>query len=173
LENTLVKELKQYCQRITGISPNQMKLNAFGALMNNDELPISVYGLRPGCFVTLKSLPKPKAKPTSQPIEKNEQVLLDQIKATQTKIDTDLATEVKTYEKEVKAFMAQTDKEAKKKHVYKGAYLNEQLMHVLFDLDGLICGPDYTTARQARKEAVKHAQALLDKVDDIKSMLYR
>jgi hypothetical protein len=24
------------------------------ALMNNNELPLSVYGLRPGCFVTMK-----------------------------------------------------------------------------------------------------------------------
>jgi hypothetical protein len=24
------------------------------ALMNNNDLPLSVYGLRPGCFVTMK-----------------------------------------------------------------------------------------------------------------------
>lgn len=52
-----------------------------------------------------------------------------------------------------------------------GAYIGEQLMHVLFDLDGFICGPDNLNARQARKEAVKSAQALLDKVDEIKSVV--
>ena len=52
-----------------------------------------------------------------------------------------------------------------------GAYLNEQLMHVLFDLDSFTCGPNNPNARQKRKEIVKVAQALLDKVDEIKAVL--
>jgi hypothetical protein len=57
-----------------------------------------------------------------------------------------------------------------KKQVYTGAYLGEQLMHILFDLDGISCGQD-VVARQARKDAVNAAQALLDKVDELKSLV--
>lgn len=73
LEATPVKELKAHIQRMTGADPATMRLQAFGgkiiffrvqpseflkkkslAAMNNDEMPLSVYGIRPGCFITLK-----------------------------------------------------------------------------------------------------------------------
>jgi hypothetical protein len=81
--------------------------------------------------------------------------------------------QVKKYEKDVKEFMSSsqpTEKE-KKKQFYMGAYLGEQLMHVFFDLDAFTCGPDNLKARQARKEAVTLTQSLLDKVDEIKSVV--
>ncbi|CAO3649702.1 unnamed protein product [Mucor fragilis] len=221
LEQTSVKQLKQICERITGVSPRDMKINAFGALMNNDDMPLSVYGLRPGCYVTLKvskhkkseekphhhhghahhketpsnkqtqraapplpnrptptapaqSSPAPAPAPAaSSPELQGEAVLLGQLEKIQDKIDKDITPQVKKYEKTVKEFLNQptkTDKE-KKKQIYMGAYLGEQLMHVLFDLDGFTCGPDNLNARQARKEAVKSAQSLLDTVDEIKSVV--
>lgn len=100
-------------------------------------------------------------------------MLLGQLEKIQDKIDKDITPQVKKYEKTVKEFLNQptkTDKE-KKKQIYMGAYLGEQLMHVLFDLDGFTCGPDNLNARQARKEAVKSAQSLLDTVDEIKSVV--
>ncbi|CAO0789878.1 unnamed protein product [Mucor circinelloides] len=226
LEQTTVKELKQICGRITGVSPRDMKINAFGALMNNDDMPLSVYGLRPGCYVTLKvikhkksasreekphhhhghnhhketlsnkqaqrgptppplpnrstptssapakSSPSPAPSASSQELQ-GEAVLLEQLQKIQDKIDSDITPQVRKYEKTVKEFLNQptkTDKE-KKKQIYMGAYLGEQLMHVLFDLDGFTCGPDNLHARQARKEAVKSAQSLLDTVDEIKSVV--
>lgn len=102
-----------------------------------------------------------------------ETVLLEQLQKIQDKIDSDITPQVRKYEKTVKEFLNQptkTDKE-KKKQIYMGAYLGEQLMHVLFDLDGFTCGPDNLHARQARKEAVKSAQSLLDTVDEIKSVV--
>ncbi|KAL9539936.1 hypothetical protein MBANPS3_009981 [Mucor bainieri] len=227
LQQTTVKELKQICERITGVNPKDMKINAFGALMNNDDMPLSVYGLRPGCYVTLKvskhkkatdreekphhqhgnhhhketpsnkqaqrdppPLPNRSTSTTSAPAQpspaqpapapaasspelQGEALLLDQLQKIQDKIDKDITPQVRKYEKTVKEFLNQptkTDKE-KKKQIYMGAYLGEQLMHVLFDLDGFACGPDNLNARQARKEAVKSAQALLDTVDEIKSVV--
>lgn len=105
---------------------------------------------------------------------KEDEKLLEQVNKTQLKIVDDIAPQVKSYEKEAKEFLnkkgPRTDKE-KKKLTYTGAYLGEQLMHVLFDLDALIFGSDNTKARQARKEAVQSAQVLLDKVDEIKSFI--
>ncbi|KAF1799512.1 hypothetical protein V8B55DRAFT_1590312 [Mucor lusitanicus] len=211
LEQTTVKELKQICERITGVNPRDMKINAFGALMNNDDMPLSVYGLRPGCYVTLKvtkhkkpasqeekphhhhgnhhhkeapsnkqtqrappplpnrSTPTAFAPAQAQPAQpaaqqaptasspelQGEALLLNQLQKIQDKIDKDITPQVRKYEKTVKEFLNQpskTDKE-KKKQIYMGAYLGEQLMHVLFDLDGFACGPNNLNARQARKEA--------------------
>jgi hypothetical protein len=116
---------------------------------------------------------KKLAKPQVQANTTGEANLLEQLEKIQTKIDSDLRPQVKEFEKKVKEFLSQeskTEKE-KKKQIYMGAYLGEQLMHVLFDLDEFICGPDNLNARQARKEAVKSAQGLLDKVDEIKSVV--
>ncbi|KAI8096057.1 hypothetical protein BDF21DRAFT_407370 [Thamnidium elegans] len=202
LEVTPVKELKAHIQRITGADPATMRLQAFGAAMNNDEMPLSVYGVRPGCFITLKikeghhhkhetkkqpSKPhhhkqhtsepvakkqneKPVKQPTEQPNE--EQALIEKLQVIKNKLDTELTPQVKKYEKDTKEFMNQPEKteKEKKKKIYMGAYLAEQVMLVLFDLDAFSCG-SHLNARQARKELVQTSQALLDKVDEIKSLV--
>ncbi|KAI8975352.1 hypothetical protein BDF20DRAFT_822206 [Mycotypha africana] len=58
LQDTTVRELKATCHHITGIDPKFMKINAFGAYMTQDDLPLSAYGLRSGCFITLKTMVK-------------------------------------------------------------------------------------------------------------------
>ncbi|CEP17025.1 hypothetical protein [Parasitella parasitica] len=219
LQQTTVRELKNICERFTGVSPSDMKINAFGALMNNDDMPLSIYGLRPGCYVTLKvnksghkknasrdvcnlpwqhcrhnhthnnkqstpplparpapsisspqSPPSSYAPPPAQELE-GEALLLEQLRKIQDKIDQNITPQVRKYEKAVKEFLNQSTKteKEKKKQIYMGAYLGEQLMLVLFDLDGFTCGPNNLDARQARKVAVKSAQSLLDTVDEIKS----
>ncbi|KAI9260609.1 hypothetical protein BDA99DRAFT_439731, partial [Phascolomyces articulosus] len=65
---------------------------------------------------------------------------------------------------------SQNPKEQQKLHEY-GIYLNEQLMNILFEFDGIICGPEFEKARYQRKEGVKQSQALLDKVDNIKTLV--
>lgn len=88
------------------------------------------------------------------------------------KLDTELCPQVKKYEKDTKEFMNQSEKteKEKKKKIYMGAYLAEQVMLVLFDLDAFSCG-SHLNARQARKALVQTSQALLDKVDEIKSLV--
>jgi hypothetical protein len=99
--------------------------------------------------------------------------LIEQLQVIHSKIELEITPQVKKYEKDVKEFMSKSEKteKDKKKHIYMGAYLNEQLMHILFDLDAFSCGPNNLNARQLRKENVKIAQALLDKVDEIKSVV--
>lgn len=99
--------------------------------------------------------------------------MVEQLQTIQTKVENEVAPQVKKYEKDVKEFLVKSEKveKDKKKQVYMGAYLGEQLMHVLFDLDSFTCGPDNLNARQKRKEIVRAAQELLDKVDEIKSVV--
>ncbi|GAA5798834.1 hypothetical protein EDC94DRAFT_397421 [Helicostylum pulchrum] len=196
LEVTPVKELKAHIQRMTGADPATMKLQAFGGDMNNDEMPLSVYGIRPGCFITLKikeghhhkhetkkqpSKPHNNKQPTSKPVTKEhkekpaaneEQALIEKLQVIKNKLESELSPQVKKYEKDTKEFMNQSEKteKEKKKKIYMGAYLAEQVMLVLFDLDAFSCG-SHLNARQTRKELVQTSQALLDKVDEIKALV--
>lgn len=101
-----------------------------------------------------------------------EQELIEKLQVLKIKVDTELTPQVKAYEKEVKAFLNQSEKTEKEKkaQIYKAAYLGEQLMLILFDLDAFSCGV-HINARQKRKELVQVAQALLDKTDEIKSIV--
>jgi hypothetical protein len=106
-------------------------------------------------------------------ISREEVELLGKLQQIRTKLETEITPQVKKYETDVKEFINSsypTEKE-KKAHFYMGAYLGEQLMHVFFDLDAFTCGPNNLKARQARKEAVTLTQSLLDKVDEIKSVV--
>ena len=48
-------------------------------------------------------------------------------------------------------------------------FVSEALMKELLSLDAIEVRPDYTQARQARKEAVKQLQGALDRVDGAKN----
>ncbi|CAO3657183.1 unnamed protein product [Mucor hiemalis] len=211
LETTSVRDFKWYIQRMTGVNPSTIRLQAFGALMNNDDMPLSIYGLRSGSFVTMKVVkdnqpsnqrestkqktakqPQPqehetkhhehkkshnqhhKEKPASSSHTNSEEdKLVEQLQVIQNKLEGEVTPQVRKYEKDVKEFLGKSEKieKDKKKQVYMGAYLGEQLMHVLFDLDSFTCGPDNLNARQKRKDIVRNAQELLDKVDEIKSVV--
>lgn len=109
----------------------------------------------------------------SSAVNSEDSELVEKLQVIEDKVNKEVIPQVKKYEKDVKEFLGKHEKteKDKKKQVYMGAYLGEQLMHVLFDLDAFTCGPDNLNARQKRKEVVKIAQALLDKVDEIKSVV--
>ncbi|KAL0075629.1 hypothetical protein J3Q64DRAFT_1646835 [Phycomyces blakesleeanus] len=54
LEDTTVGDLKQRCHRLTGINTTEISLSAYGAVMNNDKLPLGAYSIRPGSKVIMK-----------------------------------------------------------------------------------------------------------------------
>ena len=98
--------------------------------------------------------------------------LLTQISETVKKVNETIVPDIESYERRVKEFVRhpQEAKEQKKLGDY-GTYLSEQLMQLLFDFDGIMCGPEFEQARRQRKEGVRQCQALLDKVDSIKALI--
>ncbi|CAO3695430.1 unnamed protein product [Rhizopus stolonifer] len=181
LYQATVKDLKEYCSRVTGIESHKINLLAFGAVMNNDDIQLKAYGIRPESQIMLRvknigqkgSNERESNRINQTERTKEEQVTIERLETIKKEIDIDIAPQVKEYEKDIKEFMTQTIKTEKEKdkQIYKAAYLGEQLMHILFNLDGISCGQDFLEARRLRKEAVRVAQILLDKVDGIKSIL--
>ena len=80
---------------------------------------------------------------------------------------------IEKYDKEVIEYISGgiIDETKRKKLLDMSAYINEQLMQSLFALDGITCEPEFITARQKRREGVRYAQGLLDRLDKIKSDL--
>jgi hypothetical protein len=80
---------------------------------------------------------------------------------------------IEKYDTEVSEYISggTTDESKRRKLLDMSAYINEQLMQSLFALDGITCDPDFTTARQKRREGVRYAQGLLDRLDKIKADL--
>ncbi|KAI9276437.1 hypothetical protein BY458DRAFT_505917 [Sporodiniella umbellata] len=184
LEKMTVEELKRHCSKMTGLDWEKIQLLAFGAIMNSDTMPLSTYGLRSGSQVLLKAknasskttvereqrAPKESREET---LSREEQGLMNQLQTIQHRLETEIEPPFKAYEIEMKQFMTQANPspKEKEKQIYQATYWGEQLMHLLFQLDSLICGQEFLTARKNRKETVQRAQALLDRVDEMKSLL--
>jgi hypothetical protein len=80
---------------------------------------------------------------------------------------------IQKYETEVSEYIAAgtTDETKRRKLFDMSAFINEQIMQALFTLDGITCAPEFTTARQKRREGVRYAQSLLDRLDTVKADL--
>lgn len=80
---------------------------------------------------------------------------------------------IEKYDIEVAEYIANgiTDEVKRRKLLDMSAYINEHLMQSLFALDGIMCDPEFATARQKRREGVRFAQGLLDRLDKIKADL--
>ncbi|KAI9014389.1 hypothetical protein CLU79DRAFT_767366 [Phycomyces nitens] len=173
LEDTTVGDLKERCHRLTGIDPGEIALSAYGAVMNNDKLPLGAYSIRPGSKVIMKVHKKPRSTQSGPiaPISSTEAATLAKLQDIQSRLSNTLIPDINAYEERVKAFVQPGDEKARKKLLDYGIYLGEQLMQILFQLDGILVEPGFETARQARKSGVKTAQTLLDRVDGIKGSI--
>ncbi|KAG0169675.1 hypothetical protein DFQ28_003483 [Apophysomyces sp. BC1034] len=164
-QNATVGDLKRKCQLVTDIDPLHMKLLAYGAIMKNDGASLGVYGVRPGSIVRLMG--SPKGHQTH-----GEKAVLSSLEGIHNKLSKELVPDINDYEHKVKSYLSDPNRDTKhhRKLADYGVYLGEQLMKILFELDGIMCA-DFDKARQERKLAVNMAQSLLDRVDQIKGLL--
>lgn len=93
------------------------------------------------------------------------QQILDKLKNT-------IIPDIENYESEVKTYnLTDNNNQGRDKLVTRGLYFAEILMQLLFEFDGVKCGPGFDHARQLRKEGVNTAQELLDKVDRLRNSI--
>lgn len=101
--------------------------------------------------------------------------MLSRIQAATSKLIETIVPDIDAYEQKVKNYISGAseakDHKQQKKLVDYGTWLNEQLMHILFDFDGILCDSSFERARQERKSGVHQCQALLERVDNIKALI--
>ncbi|KAF7730092.1 hypothetical protein EC973_003038 [Apophysomyces ossiformis] len=159
-EQATVLHLKQHAKRLTGVPMSTMALMYSGAYLKDDTAALPSCGIRPG----------EEREKVNQTASKDSEEF-----GYLTRIDK-IASSLQRYKDEVDAFEAliKTDKHEsmETKTVYdKGVFLSESLMQSLIALDGIVCPPEYETARTRRRAAVKLCQQLLDRVDYLKTVL--
>ncbi|KAF7722233.1 hypothetical protein EC973_003514 [Apophysomyces ossiformis] len=188
-QHATVADLKRKCEQVTDIDPSTMKLLAYGAVMKDDNALLGIYGVRPGSTVRLMGLVKvfkkekegfsrlsyvqfKKKRDQGHQTQGGEKAVLSKLEGIHTKLSKELVPDISDYEHKVKSYLSDPHRDSKqhRKLADYGVYLGEQLMKILFELDGIVC-TDFDTARQERKRGVNTAQALLDRVDQIKELL--
>ncbi|CAO3636111.1 unnamed protein product [Cunninghamella echinulata] len=173
-----VQDLKEKCHCITGLSSENIKLLAYGAVMKDKNAPLSHYSIKPGTKLRLIGTNKKHAdKPLPPKPESGEQHTLDQLNRIQDKLHRTIIPEISDYESQVKKYNNnimeedESPQQKKQKLIQKGLYFGEILMQLLFEYDGVVCAQGFDQSRQLRKDGVRISQELLEKVDRIKDSI--
>ncbi|KAL1920005.1 uncharacterized protein VTP21DRAFT_1151 [Calcarisporiella thermophila] len=179
LSRTTVADLKSRIKEATGMPINSMKLIYSGAVMKNDLVPLSQYGIRNRSKVMLlTSMPDGGvANRQAQDEDSEEQALLIRVQNLVAQVTRTLIPQIESYEQQVAGYFAAPplppDADAASRQRFEKTHreISERLMQALFALDSIVCPENAQRVREKRREAVRWAQSLLDRVDRCKEQL--
>lgn len=166
----------------TGLEASQMKLIYKGAVLRDQSLTLTSYGLKDNSLLVLigKEGEVPAAAPPSAPAQqvaskKNKQPETDQESVLVQWIASLISNLLDPLRPAIVTFVSQTDPKATNRPAKIPAFevlqreharLSELLLRGLLDLDGVEIPSAWTEARKERKEGVKRVQAELTRVDE-------
>ncbi|EPQ57318.1 hypothetical protein GLOTRDRAFT_137669 [Gloeophyllum trabeum ATCC 11539] len=168
--STKLSYIRRQIADYTHLPEDSFKLVHGGAVMKDDNAPLSAYSIRPNSTIALiggEPLPTPPKSSKSSKPDKNEprteQSTLAQIRAERQGVQNGLA-------KEVDAFVANLPPTPPQQEQVKTmqpthARLSELLLQSLLRLDAINAEGGWDEARKERKEAVKEVQKVLDRLD--------
>ncbi|CAG8626937.1 8818_t:CDS:1, partial [Gigaspora rosea] len=104
-----------------------------------------------------------------------EHALIARISQLVEKTKTNIIPQIESFETSVATYLSSenNDDTVKSKLAEAHHCIVETLMQSILTLDSVVCPPDFETARQKRREAVKFTQGLIDRVDEVKAQLSR
>ncbi|CAG8726903.1 18470_t:CDS:2, partial [Racocetra fulgida] len=180
LEETTLKQLKERLKEITGVPVNGQKLIIMIifklAIMKDETAALTSFGLQPFSKLLLMGS-KPNAKDLAQTTtgSSEEHALITRISQSVEKTRTTLIPQIESFETSVATFLSSEDNDdtVKSKLTETHTCIVETLMQSLLTLDSVDCPPEFETARQKRREAVKFTQGLIERVDEVKEQLLR
>lgn len=186
--STPLRVIRNKLAEHTGLAPDRFKLIKSGAIMKDDNAPLTAYGLKPGSTIALMGSgedvdadttasssstggsklgygkKQPSAPPTEQSTLQSIQTELDTVRTSLLPSVTSFLSSLSpstSQSSEIPA-PAAPQEDAKVTHTRLG----ELLLQALLRLDAILPESDWTEVRSARKSAVKEVQALLDQLDD-------
>ncbi|KAJ7076342.1 BAG domain-containing protein [Mycena belliarum] len=147
--------IRQAVAQYTHLPLHAFKLIHKGAVMKDDNAPISAYHLRPSSTIAVvESGPPPAhAQKPAAPV-RSEQAVISTIQAELANVRAELSPAVDH-------LLASAADPKPKEH----SRLSELLLQSLLRLDAITTDGEWETARKERKAAVKEVQALLDSLD--------
>jgi len=153
--STPLKQIRDSIAQSIHLSPDAFKLIHAGAVMRDDNAPISAYKIRPSSTIAVIQILQQPIPPTlSTPqSSKSEQSTISAVQQELQRVRTELAPGVHAFH----------NSPSPKEH----ARLSELLLQSLLRLDALAMNSDagWDDARRQRKDAVKEVQSLLDTLD--------
>jgi hypothetical protein len=154
--DTKLSVLRQTLSEHTHLSPNAFKLIYAGAVMKDDNAPLSAYNMRSGgTLLLLDSTPaaSPPAAAAAAKPPKTEASTIEIIRA-------ELASVRTTLEPGVDAFLRTPTGDTEHRR------LGELLLQALLRLDAITIDSTWLDARRERKGAVRAVQDVLDRLDN-------
>ncbi|GJE97371.1 hypothetical protein PsYK624_135870 [Phanerochaete sordida] len=173
--STIRKQIADYTQ----LPPNSFKLVYAGAVMKDDNAPISSYGIKENSKIAVigggeNSVPSAKAAPE----RRTEENTIKQIQSELDKVRTTLQPDVDQFLSELQPTATATAAPPTPARKLVGASgtplldpaqehvrLGEMLLQSLLRLDAINAEGEWEQARKERKLAVKEVQGLLDRLD--------
>ncbi|KAG5634116.1 hypothetical protein H0H81_003349 [Sphagnurus paluster] len=147
--DTPVRAIRQSLSDYTRLPHDAFKLIHAGALINDDNAPISAYSLHENSVIALIGATDPRHAPQAQ----SERSIV-------TSIQTELHALRTSLRPDLDSFLA--DPTNQKEHLRLG----ELLLQALLRLDGIATEPASEEVRKERKDAVREVQDMLDRLDN-------
>ncbi|KAI9456535.1 hypothetical protein BJY52DRAFT_1224209 [Lactarius psammicola] len=154
--DTKLSVLRQTLSEHTRLPPHGFKLIYAGAVMKDDNAPLSAYNMRSGgTLLLLDSTPaaSPPAAAAASKLPKTEASTIEIIRA-------ELAAVRSTLEPGVDAFLRTPTVDT------EHTRLGELLLQALLRLDAITIDSTWLEARRERKGAVRAVQGVLDRLDN-------
>ncbi|KAI0268745.1 hypothetical protein BC834DRAFT_651609 [Gloeopeniophorella convolvens] len=154
--DTKLAVLRQTLSAHTSLPPNAFKLIYAGAIMKDDNAPLSSYNMRPDTtLLLLDSTPAAAPAPAPSAAPKPPKTEASTIET----IQAELASVRGTLEPGVDAFLRTPTADA------EHTRLGELLLQALLRLDAINIESAWVDARRERKGAVRTVQGVLDRLD--------
>ncbi|KAI0743746.1 hypothetical protein C8Q80DRAFT_1182948 [Daedaleopsis nitida] len=187
-----LSELRHEIAEYTQLPEQSFKLIHAGAVMKDDNAPISAYGIKPGSTIALIGggdpikPPSSKAGSAQEKAPRTEENTINQIRTELDKVRSKLLPDVDTFLSALApasaaahvgpeptatalppkpASAAGSGTRAPLKFEQEHVRLGELLLQSLLRLDAIAAEGEWEVARRERKGAVKEVQALLDRLD--------
>ncbi|OBZ82327.1 BAG family molecular chaperone regulator 1 [Choanephora cucurbitarum] len=165
-DEATVQDLKQKIKLMTDVPIASMKLQVSGANMKDDTATLSSLGVHKGSVITLNGnkVDESVVKQTASG-NPEEYALMLRIAGVVDTVEKSIAVKLEEFERSLEQVKHKLSDTEKKKLQDQGIFLSEKIMQALISLDSVECPMGFDTARQRRREGVRLAQTLLERVD--------
>ncbi|KAJ3910297.1 BAG domain-containing protein [Lentinula edodes] len=168
-----ISALKNYISQWSHLPPESIKLIHSGAVLKNDNAPLSSYRFRPNATIQVVGSAETIPVPPRGSAQKSETTIMTQIQEQLTLVRSSLVPSLEKFLQTLPTqsnttipFDSTSNPPTSPASIHKEhARLSEMLLQSLLTLDAITVDGEWVQARQERKTAVREVQGYLDQLD--------